>query len=531
LAACLRYLLLLLCWMLLAAPLAAQPREIVLQLKSRHQWQFAGYYAAIEHGYFRDAGFEVTLREAEGDIDPVTAVLEGEADYGIAGSDLLLHFARGAPVVALSAFFQHSPLVLIARVDRGVDTLADLIDHPVAIGSQSAELLALLQSENVPLERLIWRANPDGAQALIDGVVVAASGYLTDHPYELDRAGVPYRMFSPRMAGIDFYSEVLFTSKARVQGDPAEVEAFVDAARRGWSYAVQHPVEIAELIHQRHAERRSLSHLRYEAARSLPLIVAELVEPGYMQAARWQHIAQVSTDAGLLPSVPDLDGFLFEPVRRQDLARFYLWLALASLTALFFGALSLGFYRLNRRLRQEIANRVLLEARLRDMAYTDSLTGALNRRSFIEQFRRLRAQASRDNQSISLISCDLDMFKQFNDTWGHEMGDNALTHFVTVVQSVLREGDLLARAGGEEFLILLPNTSLLAARSVADRLHEALNATAMDIHGMYVPLTASIGVAMVIPEEDEDRALRRADSALYEAKRLGRNTVCVARAA
>jgi diguanylate cyclase (GGDEF)-like protein len=100
-----------------------------------------------------------------------------------------------------------------------------------------------------------------------------------------------------------------------------------------------------------------------------------------------------------------------------------------------------------------------------------------------------------------------------------------------VVRGVLREGDLLCRAGGEEFLVLLPNTALNVARSVADRLHEALNGTPIDIHGMFVPLTASIGVAMVVPDEDEDRALRRADSALYEAKRLGRNIVCVAKAA
>jgi diguanylate cyclase (GGDEF)-like protein len=530
LAASLRPLLVLLC-LTLAAPLAAQPQPVVLQLPWRHQWQFAGYYAAIEQGYFREAGFEVELREADGDLDPISPVLDGDAQFGVAGPDLLLHYARGAPVVALAAFFQHSPQVLIARADRGIDNLHQLVDQPIALSSQSAELLALLQREQVPLDRLRWRPNPHGAAALVEGEVSVISARLTDEPFELDRAGVAYRMFSPRMAGVDFYNGVLFTTRDFVEREPARVEAFANAARRGWEYAVQHPTEIAELIHARHGQRRSLAHLRYEAARSLPLIMAELVELGYMHPGRWQHIAQVSIDVGMLDAAPDLDAFLFAPRRPADLSTVYLWVGGAGAVALFFGALSLAFYRLNRRLRTEIDNRVLLEQRLREMAYTDALTGALNRRSFIEQFRRLRAQASRDNQSLSLISCDLDLFKQFNDTWGHEMGDQALTHFVAVVRSVLREGDLLARSGGEEFLILLPNTALHAARSVAERLHDALNATAMDIHGMYVPLTASIGVAMVVPEEDEDRALRRADSALYEAKRQGRNVVCVAKAA
>jgi len=219
---------------------------------------------------------------------------------------------------------------------------------------------------------------------------------------------------------------------------------------------------------------------------------------------------------------------LDDPSRRSQVLT---WTLIATTAALFFGGLSLVFYRLIGLLRSEIAARQRLEARLREMAYTDALTGALNRRSFIEQFRRLRAQASRDGQPLALISCDLDLFKQFNDTWGHEMGDNALVHFVGVVRGVLREGDLFARAGGEEFLILLPNTAMDAAQSVADRLHESLNATPIDIHGMFVPLTASIGLAVVIADEDEDRSLRRADSALYEAKRQGRNRVCVAEAA
>jgi diguanylate cyclase (GGDEF)-like protein len=516
---------------LLAGPAAAELQEVVLQLKWRHQWQSAGYYAAIEHGYFREAGFEVTLREAAGDLDPVAPVLAGEADFGVAGADLLLHYARGAPVVALAAFYQHSPLVMIARADLGIDHLHQLVDRPIAIESQSAELMALFQREQVPLDRLRWRPRQDGVEALITGELHAISAYLTDEPFALQQAGVPYRMFSPRIAGVDFYSEVLFTSRALAEREPDRVRAFVEAARRGWAHAVRHPDEMAELIHQRYSQRHSLPHLRFEAARSLPLIMADMVELGYMHPGRWQHIAEVSVDVGMLEEVPDLDGFLLPAEGHADFGRFYLGLAAATLAALFFGLLSLGFYRLNRRLKIEIGRRNALEARLRAMAYTDALTGALNRRSFIEQFRRLRAQASRNNQSMSLISCDLDLFKQFNDTWGHEMGDRALTHFVGVVRGVLREGDLLCRAGGEEFLILLPNTALNAARSVADRLHEALNGTPIDIHGMFVPLTASIGVATVVPDEDEDRALRRADSALYEAKRLGRNIVCVARAA
>ena len=100
---------------LLAALLAAALEDVTLQLKWKHQFQFAGYYAALEKGYYREAGLNVAILEPADNTTPVNAVLSGKAQYGIGASDLALYRAQGEPVVALACIIQHSPLVLIAN--------------------------------------------------------------------------------------------------------------------------------------------------------------------------------------------------------------------------------------------------------------------------------------------------------------------------------------------------------------------------------------------------------------------------------
>ncbi|MBS0477890.1 MAG: ABC transporter substrate-binding protein, partial [Proteobacteria bacterium] len=125
------------------------PEHVRLQLKWQHQFQFAGYYAAVAQGYYREAGLEVELMEAEPGRDPVQTVLKGGAEYGVGTSELMLLRGTGQPVVVLAAIFQHSPLVLVALHRAGVNDLHDLHDKPMMIEPQSAELFAYFRNEGV----------------------------------------------------------------------------------------------------------------------------------------------------------------------------------------------------------------------------------------------------------------------------------------------------------------------------------------------------------------------------------------------
>lgn len=170
------------------------------------------------------------------------------------------------------------------------------------------------------------------------------------------------------------------------------------------------------------------------------------------------------------------------------------------------------------------------EAQLRALAMTDLLTALPNRRAFNLALVAEAARGRRHEQPISLAVLDLDNFKRINDSFGHPIGDQALRHVATVLMSHARLEDTVARIGGEEFAVLMPDTDADQAARVVERLRRAVaaNALATDV-GVHA-ITTSIGVSTLAPGMDSDMALRAADQALYEAKRQGRNRVVAAAA-
>jgi len=176
-----------------------------------------------------------------------------------------------------------------------------------------------------------------------------------------------------------------------------------------------------------------------------------------------------------------------------------------------------------------IANlRNLAVAELR--AATDALTGLANRRSLNDTIKRMLAQSARAETSLSVVALDLDHFKQINDRYGHDRGDEVLAAAATALRTSLRVSDFVSRSGGEEFVVLLPDTGLDGAFVAAENLRAALEA--MTVPGLDQRVTGSFGIA-VHPEDaaSAEDLLRRADRALYLAKRNGRNRIEAAAAA
>jgi diguanylate cyclase (GGDEF)-like protein len=162
-------------------------------------------------------------------------------------------------------------------------------------------------------------------------------------------------------------------------------------------------------------------------------------------------------------------------------------------------------------------------------AHTDSLTGLPNRRALDDTFKLLIAQAGRSLTPLSVMLIDLDRFKNVNDTYGHDRGDEVLAAVATALRESVRSSDFAARMGGEEFLVLLPNTDPLTASVVAEGMAKALAKTS--VHGLERMVTASFGVAgYPMHGVDMPNLLRSADRALYQAKRDGRDCVRVATA-
>ncbi|MDO9051275.1 MAG: CHASE domain-containing protein [Methylotenera sp.] len=178
---------------------------------------------------------------------------------------------------------------------------------------------------------------------------------------------------------------------------------------------------------------------------------------------------------------------------------------------------------------EDITERKNLELELTHQAHLDYLTGLANRRHFMEQAEVELSRAIRYNTPLSILMLDIDLFKNVNDTYGHQMGDTVLQVLSKTCQDILRQVDVVGRIGGEEFAVILPETEAKEALEVAERLREAVASMEVAIpSGLPIHFTISIGVTTLHDKNVSiDMLLNQADKALYEAKETGRNKVCV----
>ena len=163
------------------------------------------------------------------------------------------------------------------------------------------------------------------------------------------------------------------------------------------------------------------------------------------------------------------------------------------------------------------------------LASTDPLTGLFNRRLLFIRLEQELARSQRVGAELCLAYLDIDYFKKINDTYGHLTGDEVLKKLADIMKEMLRKSDVLARMGGEEFLIMLPDTGVEGARLIAERLRARVAHTVFDFAGVTIPVTVSLGVLHVTAgtTEPPDELMRKADEALYISKHEGRNRVTV----
>jgi ABC-type nitrate/sulfonate/bicarbonate transport system substrate-binding protein len=215
-------------------------RKVTLQLKWKHQFQFAGYYAAVEKGFYREAGLEVNIREAVAGTDSNEEVFNGNADFGISSSEVLILRSKHRNAVVLASIFQHSPLVLLALEKSGIRHAGDLVGKRVAFEPNSGEIVAFLRHEGFSMDQFIIKHQTLDLEQLINGEVDAITAYSSNETFTLEEAGIPYTVLSPLMAGLDFYGDVLFTTAELIEKEPEMVRKFREASLKGWDYALQH---------------------------------------------------------------------------------------------------------------------------------------------------------------------------------------------------------------------------------------------------------------------------------------------------
>jgi diguanylate cyclase (GGDEF)-like protein len=517
----------LLCALLLCLTRFADAEPIHLQLRWHHQFQFAGYYAAIEQGYYREAGLDVVIHPGSPGVTPVAEVLTGRAHYGVANSELLLQRLRGQPLVALASVFQHSSSILLSRKERCATTPHDLIGRKVMLMDRQvdADFLAMFKNEGIADSAIELLPSSYQISDLAEGKVDAFNAYRTNEPFYLTQQGIGYCVLDPRNYGVDFYSDILFTSEEELRQHPERVRAFTAASLKGWRYAMQHPEEIITLLRHKYDVPKSAEHLRYEAETMRSLILPEVIEIGHMNPGRWEHMADTFVRVGMVRDKRWLDGFLHQPDPQAELAQSRRRLWLASGTAVLLGLIALMLYAINWKIRREVALRGQVEAELQRIAYNDALTGLPNRLQFFERADQLLKRERRDQGRLALCFIDLNDFKKINDQHGHLAGDAVLSQIGQRLRRAVRESDIVARFGGDEFVVLFDNLDTPAdLPRLVDHLQSAIRLP-IDHQGVTLHSGASIGTALFPDDGDQiDALLSHADQAMYRRKPAARSS-------
>jgi PAS domain S-box-containing protein len=314
-------LLLLAC--LWAIPARAQQlRPVTLQLKWTHQFQFAGYYAAQELGFYREEGLAVNFREYRHGTSVEAEVLGGRADFGVSGGEALLHYQHGDPVVVLGVFFQHTANILLYRADSGISGPQDLKGRRVMLpAAEAPSLWTMFARHGIGREDIIFQQITGNINDLIQGETDAVAAYLTTQAPALAeaKAGIKVDILRPADFGIDFYGDCLITSRRLADTSPELADGFLRASIRGWEYAMAHPDELIELIHERYNPAQSRAALRQEATAMRELMVPDLVDIGTMSRSRWLRMAGACQEAGLIQAVRPMDNFYHVPADQRRL--------------------------------------------------------------------------------------------------------------------------------------------------------------------------------------------------------------------
>ncbi len=279
---------------------------VTVQLRWTHQAQFGGLYAAQQNGYYAAEGLDVTFLEGGPGVDVLAPVLEGVAQFGIAdASVLILARSRGEPVRAVAAIHRRSPIVFFSRQDAGIVGPEDFVGKVICLGRQGVPTLHAMMAHT--------GISPDQYEVMVGdcwdsfeaGEVDVLSGYVINEALRAQEAGYEIRMIHPDNYGVHFYADTLFTTDEIVANDPALVTRFLRASLKGWSYAIEHPEEIGELVltYSPDADR---SHQVAMLSASIPLVNTGEDQIGWMNPAVWDGMERTLRTYRVLTGTVDV---------------------------------------------------------------------------------------------------------------------------------------------------------------------------------------------------------------------------------
>jgi ABC-type amino acid transport substrate-binding protein/ABC-type nitrate/sulfonate/bicarbonate transport system substrate-binding protein len=296
-----------------ASVIAAPVQKISLQLQWKHQFEFAGFYAAKEKGFYKDAGLEVDFYEYMPNTNITEEVLSGRKQFGTWDSQLIAERLKGNPIKLVANYFKRSPLVVLTSTDiRSPAELRGktLIGPPKDF--ESAGIQAMFRQFGLSNENVTIVPSLSGVDDFIDGKANALTAFLTNELYSVREGGKSFNVLDPNNYGAEFYDLNLFTSDAYAKEYPETVEAFRDASNRGWAYALDHPDEIIDLILRKYdSQGKRRAKLQYEATETTKVMLPKVYPIGSIESDKLRRMAELFVQLGQANSLNPLLDFVF----------------------------------------------------------------------------------------------------------------------------------------------------------------------------------------------------------------------------
>ena len=281
---------------------------VTVQLSWTNQAEFSGLYAAEQRGYFAEEGLQVSFVEGGPQINFISPVVNGTAQFGVAQpADVILARAEGRPVRSFAAIYRRSPIVFFASADSGITRPQDFVGKKIrSTLTVDQTLRAMMARVGVSPDQYEVEYLPSDVSLFASGDVQVWSGFINVFVLDVQRAGYEVNIIYPDDYGIHFYGDVLVTTDDLIQKDPDLVRRFTRAALKGWTYAVENPASVGAFIQEYNPRADTAAEIENMTA-SIPFVNTGEDFIGWMKPEIWAGMEQTLREQGVLTKALDID--------------------------------------------------------------------------------------------------------------------------------------------------------------------------------------------------------------------------------
>lgn len=287
---------------------ARELEQVTVQLSWEYQAEFAGLYAAEQNGYFAEEGLDVSFIEGGPEVDFITPVVDGTAQFGIAQpADVILARADGKAVRSIAVIYRRSPIVFFALADSGISRPKDFVGKKIRSASTTDwTLRALTNKVGIDPSQYETVYLASDLETFATGDIPVWSGFINVFALEVQRAGYDVNIIFPDDYGIHFYGDILITTDDLIQNNPDLVRRFLRAALKGWTYAVENPNTVGALVQKYNPQADAELEIAQLTA-SIPLVNTGEDFIGWMKPEVWAGMEKTLREQNILTLPLQLD--------------------------------------------------------------------------------------------------------------------------------------------------------------------------------------------------------------------------------